>query len=384
MYGHLEMINEQLVVSHTNIRNTRVVVDTDTSNPQKPLQLVNEVLIRVQRFAITSNNITYCVMGENFNYFDFFPSSTGFSSPPVWGIGIVESSTLDSIPIGMEVFGFFPAAMYTRIPVCSADVFETGFHASRPHLKGDMGVYNQYMFTNRDPLYPGDLMADYMLVYRPLFITSFMVADCLQESNLFGAHNVIVTSASSKTGFCLAFLLKRSGVRVTGLTSKGNMAFVKNLGIYDSVFDYDNIDLLPIIPTAIADVAGNISLTRNIVNRLGFSNMKKCLLVGVSHWDASEPADVTATQIPQMEVFFAPVWIKQRQQQLGRGELNRMLVDGYHAAMECCASGNWTTLLFGHGIHSAKVTFDQLLTGKMNPRESSIVVLDEDSFTSKL
>ena len=53
----------------------------------------------------------------------------------------------------------------------------------------------------------------------------------------------MLSSASSKTAYGLAHLLhsRDNGIKVIGLTSAGNTAFVKSLGCYDEVVTYDNV-----------------------------------------------------------------------------------------------------------------------------------------------
>ena len=55
----------------------------------------------------------------------------------------------------------------------------------------------------------------------------------------------MLSSASSKTAFGLAHLLHASGngIKVIGLTSARNVAFVKSLGCYDEVVTYDHVTL---------------------------------------------------------------------------------------------------------------------------------------------
>ena len=61
------------------------------------------------------------------------------------------------------------------------------------------------------------------MLLRPLFVTSFLLDDFLNDNGFFGAQQVILSSASSKTSLGLAFELaqKRKGnVTVTGLTAR--------------------------------------------------------------------------------------------------------------------------------------------------------------------
>ena len=43
--------------------------------------------MRVDRFALTANNITYAVMGNQLKYWSLFPAPSGFGIVPVWGFG---------------------------------------------------------------------------------------------------------------------------------------------------------------------------------------------------------------------------------------------------------------------------------------------------------
>ena len=49
--------------------------------------------VRITRFALTANNVTYGVMGDSLSYWTFFPASEeGWGRVPVWGLGeIVET-----------------------------------------------------------------------------------------------------------------------------------------------------------------------------------------------------------------------------------------------------------------------------------------------------
>src|SRR5207248_10639790 len=98
---------------------------------------------------------------------------------------------------------------------------------------------------------------------RPLFMLSFLVDDFLAENEFYGARSVLLSSASSKTAFGLAHLLHtlRKQVRVIGLTSTANTAFVRSLGCYDYVVTYDRVTSLPSgQPVAFVDMAGNSEL----------------------------------------------------------------------------------------------------------------------------
>ena len=48
-----------------------------------------EAMIKVDRFGLTANNITYGVAGDMIGYWQFFPAEAGWGRIPVWGTGTV-------------------------------------------------------------------------------------------------------------------------------------------------------------------------------------------------------------------------------------------------------------------------------------------------------
>ena len=97
-----------------------------------------------------------------------------------------------------------------------------------------------YALTTADPAYEAN-RENLQVLYRPLFYTSFMLADQLDDNGYFGADVLVLSSASSKTAYGAAFLLRGNGPEVVGLTSAGNVEFTESLGCYDRVVAYDAI-----------------------------------------------------------------------------------------------------------------------------------------------
>ena len=51
-----------------------------------PALAEGEVLLAIDSFAFTSNNVTYAAFGEAMNYWQFFPTGDAdFGQIPVWG-----------------------------------------------------------------------------------------------------------------------------------------------------------------------------------------------------------------------------------------------------------------------------------------------------------
>ena len=85
-----------------------------------------QVRLRVDRFALTSNNISYAASGDMLGYWGFFPAEQGRGRIPVMGLGDVLESANPDVAEGTRVFGFAkpasgvpryqPAPCHTRQP----------------------------------------------------------------------------------------------------------------------------------------------------------------------------------------------------------------------------------------------------------------------------
>ena len=106
---------------------TRIV-----SAPPKPLA-EGEVRLRVDRFALTANNITYGVIGEMLGYWNFFPAAEqGWGRIPAMGWADLVESAHPAIEAGGRYYGWYPMARYVdsfcsqsvipcflaRVPIC--------------------------------------------------------------------------------------------------------------------------------------------------------------------------------------------------------------------------------------------------------------------------
>ena len=76
-----------------------------------------------------------------------------------------------------------------------------------PHRQPLPSPYNQYTRCATDPAYVPELQ-DLQMLLRPLFFTSYMLADALQDNDYYGATTLLLSSASSKTAYGTAFSLR--------------------------------------------------------------------------------------------------------------------------------------------------------------------------------
>ncbi|KAL5534942.1 hypothetical protein ACEPAF_3032 [Sanghuangporus sanghuang] len=154
------------------------------------------VLIRVERFGFSANNVTYQALGEasHFRYFDFHnvPESKQTSRDshgliPVWGFGTVIWTSHKRIEAGERVYGCFAPTRYLLLPISPVDVNKYTFFVSRPHFPRDRRPYNQITRCRTDPHYnPSPEIEDLTMLYRPLFWTSFWCDDWLAASGFRG------------------------------------------------------------------------------------------------------------------------------------------------------------------------------------------------------
>jgi len=142
------------------------------------------LLIKVDRFAFTANNITYAVLGDELKYWELFPAPEGFGNIPVWGFGEVIASRHQGIAIGERLFGYFPMA--THLVIEAADVGKRGLRDAAAHRQNVAPVYNAYARIGGDPAFAGR-QGDYQALLRPLFMLSFLVDDYLAENELWRA-----------------------------------------------------------------------------------------------------------------------------------------------------------------------------------------------------
>lgn len=329
------------------------------------------LLVKVTRFALTANNITYAVAGDQLKYWQLFPAPKDFGNIPVWGFGEVIASKHPNVAAGETLFGYFPMA--THLVIEAADVSKRGLRDGAAHRQGVAPVYNAYARVSGDPAFAGR-QGDYQALLRPLFMLSFLVDDLLAEHEFYGARRVMLSSASSKTAFGLAHLLhRRSGIKVIGLTSASNVDFVKSLGCYHEVVTYDAVTSLPAdSPVAYVDMAGNSGLRETLHRHFG-DQMKYSGRIGLTHRSTSpdEPALPGAKPI----WFFAPDQIRKRAKEWGPGGVDTR----FGAAWSEFAPrlDQWLTVTEGRGPPAVQQVYLDTLNGRVPPDQGHMLSLAE-------
>ena len=330
-----------------------------------PLE-AGEVRVRIDHFALTSNNITYAAFGEAMNYWQFFPTGeAGWGTIPVWGFATVTESMQSEVAIGERLYGYWPMA--DQAVLLPARLNAGGFSDGAAHRSALHPVYNRYLRTGADPFHRPD-NEDIQALLRPLFITSWLIDDFLADNAFFGADTVLLSSASSKTAYGTAFqLTQREGIEVIGLTSPGNKLFCESLCCYNRVVGYDELELIPSSTSCVyVDFAGNAALRLALHTR--FINLRYSSSIGGTH--VGHLGDAKNLPGPRATLFFAPTQIEKRSADWGSTGLNDRLLAGWHAftAQVTDPVAPWLVADHHRGPEAVQAAYLEVWGGRSHPR----------------
>ena len=359
-----------LLVDKNQIPSTSITTETAV-----PLG-AGQIEMQLERFALTANNVTYALLGKSFGmsmdnmgYWDFFPYSDEQGLLPVWGIASVSASEHPDVQVGTSAYGFFPLASHSIFS--PGKVSAHGFIDMSEHRQMLPPIYNHYTLT--DAISNFEQEKNLWPVFRPLYVTGFMISDEIMKHELFGATRIVVASASSKTAMLFAHCLRqvKPNAHIVGLTSEGNRTFVTEAALYDDVVTYDNLDTLQNDQASVyVDMAGNGNVIRKVYDRLGDS-LKSAILVGKSHWDSS--LDLAGLSGPRMNTFFAPEIVRQRTKEWGPALLQSKLDEAWQSFL--ARADSITTLEISSGPEAAQSIYTQLVAGNANPEKSRVIEL---------
>lgn len=330
-----------------------------------------EIEVQVDCFAMTANNVTYAALGKpvglfdnGAGYWDFFsPGGEGPGRLPVWGFATVTRSDVAGVAVGEEFYGYYPMASHVRFTPGRINV--GGFVDVAEHRAGMPAVYDHYLrVAGLDDFVEAD--RGWWPVFRPLYITGWLIADQFEDEADFGARQVLVASASSKTaiGFAHAMNQRADRPKLVGLTSARGREFLQDVGLYDELICYDHIgELDPTIPSAFVDIAGDDALTTLLHHY--FDDLTLNLIVGKAHWDSGPGQRFPATG------FFAPARVAKRSKDWGPA--------GFQKRMGAA----WTHFLgdarklfrieASNGPDAALAAYRDAVAGKADPRVGILI-----------
>jgi hypothetical protein len=345
-------------------------VTTERIDP-KALAPSGQAVLEIERFALTANNITYGAYGDAMNYWAFFPSAAETRGRiPVWGFARVITSPSPDLPAGTRVYGYVP--MSTHLVVTPGKINASRFIDVAQHRRALPPVYNVYQRVDADPDYRREYEPQQMLL-RPLVITSFLIADFLDDNAMFGASRVLVSSASSKTSIGLGLCLQRLGrkrLTTVGLTSARNRDFTAATRAYDHVVTYDDIaGLDPSIKSVFVDMAGSTAIIRSVHDQLRDSLAYSCR-VGATHWE--DMAGRLELPGPKPVFFFAPTQVQKRQADWGPGGLEQRFASAWG---DILARTNWLDVKETKGAAAVEAAYRATLAGNVPPSAGLILSL---------
>lgn len=343
-----------LIVNRADLHETRIV-------DQAPAALEpGQTRLRVERFGLSANNITYAVIGDLLKYWDLFPAEEGWGRIPVWGYAEVVESTDPSVDVGQRVFGLLPMSSELVVEVGRAS--GGGFTDVSAHRSGLASTYNRYLAV--DPAEePGSPAEDRRMLLYPLFFTAFLVDDFLGDNDLFGARVLVISSASSKTGLGVARQAAvREDLTIVGLTSPANAAFTEGLGVYDHVVAYGSEADLPDGPAVYVDVSGSATVRAAVHRRYG-DDLVHDMMLGGTHWsDMGGGADLPG---PEPVFFFAPSQIAKRSSEWGQEQLDEAIEAAWAGYAPWVAS--WIEFEHRIGLDAVASIYLELLDNTADP-----------------
>lgn len=345
------------------------------SDPDTPLA-PGQIRVHLDSYAMTANNITYAVFGKpaglfgnDQGYWDFFAEQGTPGRLPVWGFATVIESAAEGVAVGDRFYGYYPMASEAVLNVGKAG--PGGFTDVTPRRTTLPPIYNNYQRIEALSDYrPAD--HDYWPVFRPLFLTGWLIADQFEDEGDYGADQILIASASSKTAIGLGFsIARRAGHRpeTIGLTSRANVADLDAQRIYDRVIAYDDIlTLNPGTASALVDMAGNGAVTRAVHSHFG-NNLKASIIVGKSHWDAD--AGGAALPGPERQGFFAPGRSQKRIADWGGAAFAQKMAEAWLAFMD--VAPRLATIDKRMGGEAALGAYQDMLAGKGDPKAGIVV-----------
>ncbi|MFM9852882.1 MAG: DUF2855 family protein [Sphingomonadaceae bacterium] len=354
---------------------TRLLVNRSKFDQTKIVQrdgralAAGEVLAKVVDFALTANNITYAVAGDMIGYWKFFPEDDNeWGVVPVWGFAEVIESRCDEVTVGERFWGFLPMA--SHVVMTPVNVRDRGFVDGAQHRGALPVIYNDYVRTTNDSPELAAISDQRSLLF-PLLTTSYLIADYLSDNADLAFDQVIIGSASSKTGFGTAHYigqLENRPAKIIGLTSPGNKEFTTSLGLYDDVISYSDVAQLDATMASVyIDMSGDGTVLSAVHTHFG-DQLKASIGVGVTHWEA--PRNQAELPGPKPEFFFAPSQIVKRNAQWGPGVLMGKAQVANTAFI--ATLGHHLTVSHHQGAEAVKASYEAMVSGATSPTQGII------------
>ncbi|TIC98017.1 hypothetical protein CH35J_006598 [Colletotrichum higginsianum] len=144
------------MVSEIHVISKRDVSKHETLAVHLPMPQLAEssVRIRTSLIGITSNNFTYAKLGDMLQWWSTWPVPLDVPAPynnrdewgivPAWGFARVLESTIDAIPAGGLLYGFWPTSSHPADLKLEPAQPEGHFREVSQHRRGLGSLYNRY------------------------------------------------------------------------------------------------------------------------------------------------------------------------------------------------------------------------------------------------
>ena len=316
------------------------------------------------------------------HYWDFFPTGdAGTGCIPVWGFATVSESRVDGVDVGERFYGYWPMADEVVLRRCASS--PSGFFDGAAHRRELPAVYNRYLRCSSDPIYRArargaagaaaaalhHLVPDRRLPRRQRL---------LRRAHGAGLERVEQDRVRPRASAWQRRRGEPGAPKVVGLTSPANLAFTRELGCYDDVVAYDDVDgCSPATTRAVyVDMSGERRCARPSTAHWRDQLAYSCS-VGGTHWQALGGGK--GLPGPRPVLFFAPAQIKKRVAEWGatrlRGSASRRAWQRLHRSASPMRTTPWLRVVAGDGRDAVQSTYAALLDGRVPADEGRVLAL---------
>ncbi|MEM1113327.1 MAG: DUF2855 family protein [Pseudomonadota bacterium] len=333
-----------------------------------------QVMVKVDKVALTSNSVSYVIGSQQglMPWLEAFPAPEGLGHIPCWGFGDVLYSRHPDVPEGERLYGFFPIA--SHVVLTPGKTHDRGFTDSAAHRQGLAAFYNEYSYIRKEAGYAAEF-EDVMMLFRPLFGTSYLLESYCEDHGFFdAADRILISSASSKTAMGFGYLLRKNHagrVRAIGLTSTRNKDFVVGLDCYDEILTYDALDNLEAnAPSVFFDIAGNRDVQSGVHRQLG-DTLVYSGQVGQTHWDDKDKTAAEALPGPSPVFWSGPDQVMLMRERHGEKGFMKLVQASMIEFM--LAAFNWIKMLPSEGPEALDARVKSMLEGEIKADEGVIL-----------
>ncbi|MFT4103618.1 MAG: DUF2855 family protein [Burkholderiaceae bacterium] len=324
--------------------------------PRRPVALApGQALLRIERFALSSQNIVYGRLGSELPLRRLFPAPSPWARLPAWGYAQVAASTHPDASVGERLFGCLPMTNWLLVQPGLANARQ--FVDVSEHRRAFPAFYNTYRRTYADPSYRV-AFEDHQMLMQSQFASAFVFAHHLAARRYCDARQIVLTGASSKTAAALAYLLRQeihADCRVVGLTATEHRRFVQGLGDYDEVVDYARLTAMSAqVPTVLVDFAGDDPVHAALQRHFGDAIRLTCRILGgasgfgLAQWRAL----LDGIDVDGLRDSLTPAW-------------NRFV--------DACAG--WLRIDQHAGVDALARLYDSLLRGRVDPARGHVFIV---------